>query len=395
MKRGIWLGVLLCVLGATTARGQTRIEVLTEPGTPVVATEFLLTVGPADEPNSKGGVAYLGARAVIAQLQPVLDSLGARVAITPQKDALSFSIVSAPEVWEEATEEVVRGLFRESADSVIMERERRSILAELRGRTSNPADAAVREMDNAFFGADHPWGRPIIGTAGSIATLTYSDIDEFLRAHFTPDRALAVVVGPVDAPDARQHLRPLLGSTFPPPVEVIPYRSAGLPIHRDYNSITTWLTASFRFPETADEEAVRFIAYLAAEEISFSLRQRSVYNVSSEVVPRVGSGEIRLQVVVPPEEAEAWSDRVEGMVETLIDGSMPPDVFAGHRRRFYGQRLASLLAPEDRAHAAVRQLFVRGRLGSLVPDPLELTEDSIREAARSLETPAIVLLGPI
>jgi hypothetical protein len=33
----------------------------------------------------------------------VLDSLGAHLALQVQKDALSFTLIAAPDVWEEAT----------------------------------------------------------------------------------------------------------------------------------------------------------------------------------------------------------------------------------------------------------------------------------------------------
>ncbi|HUE95847.1 MAG TPA: hypothetical protein VMN39_04280, partial [Longimicrobiaceae bacterium] len=312
------LSTLACgAAGAVPATAQQRIAVLTEPGTPVVAAEFLLTTGPLDEEEPLAGVAYLAARSVIAPLAVPLDSLGATLTLTPQKDAISFSVVAAPDAWEEATRLVLDALFRESAQASAVDRERRLIVQELRGRAANPADAATRETDQAFFGLGHPWGRLTVGSPGSVGRLLFEEVEEFLRANFTPDRAFAAVAGPVEEREVRAHLVPLLGSTFPAPVEVDPFRPTERPVVEPYNSITTWVTASFAFPETVDEEAIRFVTYLATEQLSFSPAQRSIYNVSSDVVPRVGRGEVRLQVVIPPEEAGDWETRVSDVIDQL------------------------------------------------------------------------------
>lgn len=396
MRTISWLaplaGTILC---ASVASAQQRLAVLTEPGTPVVATELLLTVGPLDEKEAEVGITYLAARSAIAPVTTALDSLGARVTITPQKDALSISVVAAPDAWQEATTAVLDALFRAPPQREAVARERRDIANELRGRAANPADAATAEADQAFFGLGHPWGRPTVGTPGSIERVPIEDVEQFLRANFTPDRTLAAVAGPVDEADAREHLLPLLGSTAPAAVEVDPFRPAERVVREPYNSITTWVTASFPFPETADEEAIRFLGHLAAEALSYAPSRRSVYNVTSQVRPRVGGGELRLQLVVPPEEAEEWEELVEETVDALAERTFLPDVFDNHLRRYRGERLMALISPEDRAHEAARQLLVEGRYTGLVPDLTEISQARVREAARSIGAPTIVLLGPV
>lgn len=389
----LFASALLLAL-ATQLGAQERIAVRTEPGTPVIAIEFLLTIGPIDEESGRGGLAHLSARTAIAPLESTLDSLGAHIALAPEKDALSISVIAAPEVWEEAVCQTVIALFRESPDSLTMIRQRQETAAELRGRQSNPADAATLEMDRAFYGADHPWGRPTIGTPESVQRLTFREVDEFLRAQFTPDRAFVSVVGPVEAQAALDHIRPLLGTAFPSPVEVIPFRPEASPLKRSYNSITTWISATYRLPETADLEALRFLAFLATERLSFSPSQRSVYNVWSDFVPRVGGGEMRLQVVIPPEEEDVWTERLETIVTRITTEPMIDDVFESLLRRYHGERAMQLLAPEQRAHAMARELLVEGDADDLLPRTGGLTQERIREAARSLASPTIVLLGP-
>lgn len=388
--------VLIFLFRAASAAGQSaqRLAVLSEPGTPVVAAEFLLTVGPADEEASLAGLANLSARAAVAGLRADFDSMGVHLNVTAHKDALAFSLIAAPDAWKPATRLLLEALLTEAPDSADVEVEKRAVIAELAARQSNPADAATRELDSSFFGTNHPWGRPTIGTPQSLARIGTADVDEFLQENFVSGRTLAAVVGPVDEADVREHLEPLLGSGNPTPVEVVPFSSAERPVRRDYNSITTWVAASFRFPETADEDVLRFVAFLAGQTLSFSPSQRSVYDVDTDVFARAGSGEIRLQVVIPPEESDEWAERVSEAFADLESGSLPEDVFDGHVRRFRGERLLQLITPEARAYAAARQLLVYGRFDGLVPDTADLSQARVRDAARSLNDPTVVVLGP-
>lgn len=390
------LMTLVAPLSSASLFGQApqRIVVLSEPGTPVVAAEFLLTVGPADETADLAGIAHLAARAAVSRLRTEFDSMGVHLNVTSHKDALSFSIISAPDDWETATSLLLEALFEEKPGSEEVARERQAIIAELAGRQSNPADAATRELDSAFFGAAHPWGRPTVGTAQSLGRIRPADVVEFLEENFEPDRAIAVVVGPVNEADVRAHLQPQLGRGAPAPVEVVPFRSAERPVFRDYNSITSWVGAGFRFPETGDEEALRFVAYLAEDALAFSPSQHSVFNISSEFFPRAGGGEIRIQVVVPPEESSEWAERIDDAIAGIEASPLPDDVFESHLRRFQGERIVNLLTPEARAYAAARHLLVHGTFTGLVPQGEEMTQARVRAAARSLNEPTVVVLGP-
>src|SRR5690606_31546115 len=191
-----------------------------------------------------------------------------RADVAAHKDALAFSVWAAPEIWEDATRIVAHAILREPPAANVVTRERASIVGELRGRLANPADAATRALDRAFFGAEHPWGRPTVGTPETVERLTPAQVADFLVANFTPARVYAAVIGPVEASEARAHLRSLLGTVFPTPVAAIPPEPVERLVREDYNSVTSWVSASYSFPETADEEALRFVVFLVADALS-------------------------------------------------------------------------------------------------------------------------------
>lgn len=380
--------------GGAIAGAQTRIAVRTEPGTPVVATEILLAAGPADEPSDKAGLAYLSARAVTAPVLPTLDSLGAHLEVGAAKDAVTFTLTAAPDVWEEAIRTLLVALFRDPPQGSAVLREKAAVNAELASRASNPGDAIVREVDAAIFGKDHPWGRATVGTPTTVGKLSLEDVNRFLRQHFTADRAVAAVVGPIEAPRARQVLGAYLEASGPIERDTLSPSPARSPVRRDYNSITTWVAVSYPFPAQVDLEALRLLAQLAIDELAFSPSRQTVFNARGDVFPRLGGGELRFQLVTPPDEAGQWADRIRDVVAGVTDRPMLADVFEARLRRYRGERLLALAAPEERARELARALLVSGTDRTTLPELESLTVARLRAAASSLGDPTVILLGP-
>ncbi len=390
LLRAAALALLLPAAGVA----QEHVVVRPEPGTPVVAVEVLVAVGPADETPEQAGLAYLTARAATAPIRPILDSLGARLVVQGHKDALSFTLTAAPDAWREASQTLLVALFRDPADSAATMRERAAIAADLVGREASPADALSRQVDRAAFGPDHPWGRPAVGYSSTVRTLTPADVHDFIRARFVPERTAVAVVGPVVAEEARAHLRGFFqGAPWDAP-RVEPGAPLESPVREEYNSITTWVAAVYPFPADADEEAVRLLAELVTEGLSFGPSRSSVYNARSEVARRPGGGELRIQLVVPPGEADAWARRIPEAVAGYAENALSPAVFRERLRRHRGLRLREMDTPEARAQAAARAVLL-GRDGSVRPaDMGGLDPERLRSTARSLGEPMLVLLGP-
>lgn len=381
-------------LAAPSLRAQERISVRSEPGTPTVAVEVRIAVGPADEPAESAGLAHLTARAAALPIRPTLDSLGARLEVTSYKDAVAFGVTAAPEVWKEAVRTLLVSLFRDPADPAAVVSEREAIRGELLARASNPADALLREADAAVFGDGHPWGRPTVGTAATLDGIGAAEVDGFLRTFFVPGRAVVAAVGPVDADEARAHLLASFPATEWRPPVTEPTQPAPSPVTRDYNSITSWVSASYPVPPTADAEALRLLADVVLERIGFAPNRHSVYNARAELIRRAGGGELRVQMVVPPAEASLWTERIQDAVEAFAT-PLPRAAFEQALRRFRGQRLLQLAAPEERAAADAEALLTTGHPADVAARLNGLSPQRLADAAAALPAPVVVVLGPL
>jgi predicted Zn-dependent peptidase len=285
-------------------------------------------------------------------------------------------------------------LFRDPVDSASTARTRAAIVRELAAREASPADALERERAKAVYGEDHPWGRPAVGTPTSVRAIRVSQVDAFLRQNFTPERSVVAVVGPIEEAEVRDAVAgqmpagELVTDTLPPA------QPAEAPVEADYNSITTWVSATWRFGPDSDVEALRMLAQLALDRVSFGPSRRSVYNSRAEVVRYAGGGELRLTLVVPPREAEQWAAQLREAVGGYANEALQAAVFTERLRRFRGERLLELDLPEQRAAAMARSALLGDRTATLV-DFTRLNPERLQAAARGLQPPIIVFLGPV
>jgi zinc protease len=392
MIRARHAALLAATLLARPGAAQDRVLVRPEPGTPVVATEVLVAVGPADEAEGKEGITYLTARSVTAPILPVLDSLAAHLVVEQHRDAVSFTVIAAPDNWQEATRTLLVALFRDPVDSVATVRQRAAAVAELQARERSPSDALARGVDAAVFGEDHPWARPAAGTARTAGRITVAEVDAFLRSGFTADRAVIAIVGPVEsgagqALSAFMEPGPLRAATVEAP------RPAGEPVRQAYEAITAWVAAVYPFGPDADDEALRMLSRLALEQVSFGVQRPQVYDSRAEVVRHAAGGELRLEMVVPPREVEQWAERLGQALSRYADEPLSDALFAQRRRRYRGERLLALESPEARARILARRTLL-GLPTVPLTDLEGLTPERLEQAARSLGRPVIVFLGP-
>ncbi len=104
---------------------------------------------------------------------------------------------------------VLRG--RCAADDVEIERD--VVLEEIAMRDDDPEDTLGDVFLSAMFGT-HPVGRPVIGSASSIAAITRAQLHSFHMRRYTPERMVVAVAGNVDHDEVmalvRQHFGPRL-----------------------------------------------------------------------------------------------------------------------------------------------------------------------------------------
>jgi predicted Zn-dependent peptidase len=197
-----------------------RIVVLEQHELPLVDVILQVRSGGESDPDGKMGTAAL----VAAMLT---EGTTNRTALQIADQAAYLGIrLNASSGWEQSNVSLhaptaqldsALALFSDvalrpnfpTADLERVRKVRLTALQQLRDRAPAIAD---RAFASAVFGPQHPYGRPLAGTEGSLAAITRDDVQRFYTTHYRPNNATLLVVGDVRPDDVERRARDLFGA---------------------------------------------------------------------------------------------------------------------------------------------------------------------------------------
>lgn len=194
---------------------------------------FVRGAGSAFEPGEAEGVANLvtalmtrGTAQMDAEaIAEALDFMGASLSFSAAEEYAQASGDSLtqhfPRLMEIAADCLTGPSFKD--EEFVKERSRR--IDGLKAAKDNPGAAVRLYFQKAYFGG-HPMGRLAGGTEASLGRMTVQSVKDFYGRHYRPDRAVAAVVGDIDAAALKPLLEKTLGRWRNPagaaPVDVLP-----------------------------------------------------------------------------------------------------------------------------------------------------------------------------
>jgi zinc protease len=252
---GFMVGLAMTAMMSTPSHAAAKIQHLISPGgieawfvqdatVPLVAMEFAISGGAAQDPADKSGVGNLVA-GLIDEGSGDLDSKTFHERLDRRAIDLSFSVTRdyfrgsmrmLKDNRDEAFDLLRMSLTSPHFDGADVERIRTQVLSGLRRDTSNPSALASRKFLQTAFG-DHPYGRPSNGNLESVPNITIADLKDYVSRVLAKENLKIAVVGDIDAASlgrlldqtfgalpARASLAPVpdIEATRPPVREFIP-----------------------------------------------------------------------------------------------------------------------------------------------------------------------------
>jgi predicted Zn-dependent peptidase len=168
-----------------------------------VAIGFWIGVGSRDERDTKAGISHFiehllfkGSRSYDAlQIAEVFDSFGGELnAATSREHTVVYARVADQHLepaLDVMTDMVYAPLFAD------LDAEREVVLEEIAMYEDTPQDLVHDLASQAVFGA-HPLGRPVLGTADVISSVTRRSLSSFHRAMYAPGNVVVAAAGRVD-----------------------------------------------------------------------------------------------------------------------------------------------------------------------------------------------------
>ncbi|MBX6365200.1 MAG: insulinase family protein [Gemmatimonadetes bacterium] len=403
MRRRTWVrgapGVA-ALLGALLAwapgplRAQ-RALVLPQPQGTAVGVSVTLSAGGGGEADAEAGASRLAAEAIVEAIRPELAALGATARVECERSWLRVTLLAPAPTWRVGTSLLLDAIFHPSIAEDALERARARLERTLRIEEGNPAEEIRVAVHEALFGLEHRWARARCGVAERVDSLSPELVARVARARFAAARATAAVVGPVDRAEAQGLLRRALGPATTPvsaPAPNPPPMSGSRTV--DAATVTSWVAVAYRLPADADEEAVRLLGWLVTASLEPAPQRPGIVDVSSALERWGGGGALVIYAITAPERARECAARIQELVEEAAGGRVAGDAFRALLRRYRGERLLALAAPEARAAEASLRLFLDHGYEPVEARIDALTAERLRGSAERLGAPAVAILGP-
>lgn len=211
------LVAVLVVVAALAPRPSSAVEVqrVVSPGgieawlvqddmLPILSFAFAFRGGAALDPEGKEGLAALAAVALdegAGDLDTVafhdrLDDLSIELGFSAGMDEIRGGVRTLVENSDEAARLLALAVTAARFDPDVVERKRGEMIASLKASERDPGTIASRAWFSRVF-PGHPYGRPVRGTAQSIAAVTRDDLVRFRAARLGRDNLVVTAAGNV------------------------------------------------------------------------------------------------------------------------------------------------------------------------------------------------------
>ncbi|HUF44414.1 MAG TPA: pitrilysin family protein [Aestuariivirgaceae bacterium] len=225
---GLIAALLTAVSSHVSARPGIEIQSVTSPGgitawlveddtIPLIAMNFSFSGGASVDSDDKAGLANFlsgmldeGAGDLDSEaFQRRIDELSVRMSFRAQRDHFTGSLQTLSQTRDEAFGLLRLALTAPRFDAEPLQRVRGQILLGILQDNEDPDHIANQAWMRAMF-ADHPYGRPVEGTAETVNAIQAVDLEALRQRLFARQRLRIAVVGDIDA----ETLKRLLDDTF-------------------------------------------------------------------------------------------------------------------------------------------------------------------------------------
>ncbi|PPD42650.1 MAG: peptidase M16 [Methylocystis sp.] len=348
-----------------------ELVVIPDMRTPVVTHMVWYKNGSADDPVGKSGIAHflehLMFKGTTNHPQGEFSNLVAELG--GQENA--FTSYDYTAYFQRIGKEHLKTLMAFEADRMrnlvltdeVVTPERDVVLEERRMRTDNDPAAQLDEAVQAALFAHHPYGTPIIGWNHEIESLDRNDALHYYDRFYTPENAILIVAGDVEAQEVLALARETYGA-IPACAEPPRRNRTKEPPHRAHRLVSlsdekveqpsherVFLVPSYRTAQPGEAEALETLAYMIGGGATSALYETLV--VESKLA--VGAGayylgsavdDTRLWVYATPAPGVSL-ERLDAAIEDVLKRFIEQPIDAEHLARAKTRLVADAIYAQD------------------------------------------------
>ena len=391
--------------------------------TPAVAIALTLRAGSIADPPGGAGMTWLLSRVVdrgtatraAADIAEELDSRGITLTVLVTRHTLTLGCRCLADDFEPVLALLGDIVMSPSLPEDEIATRKGEVITSIRQDEDNPAIRATETLMALLYPDGHPYGRRTKGSVDVVEQLTRDQLAGLHDQYFAPGVLTAVIVGDVEASQARETTMRVLGGwtkPAPPPLVVPPVvpaperRRVVIPMmNKSQADIAYGFTAI-----TRDDPSyyahwlmnVAFGQYAIGGRLGDSIRERQgmAYYVSSSLDANVAPGPLTIRAGVSPANVDRAVASIDEEIGRLLRDGLTPKELDESRRYLTGSIPRSLETNGAIANfLQVEEFFGLGLdYDARLPDLLNaVTLDEVNAAARRSLNPdraTIVIAGP-
>jgi zinc protease len=202
----------------------------------VAAVQLWVRAGARDERPDEAGLSHFIEHLLFkgtptrgpGVIDETISGLGGEMNAATSQDWTYFHVVLPATRLETALDILADAARHAAFDPVEVERERHVVLEEIRRAEDTPSAALWRILSRGHFG-EHAYGRPVLGTAASIAGVPHETIVDYFRRSYVPNNSTVVVAGSMPVAESLDAVTRVFGGWAPSPLPARSRRSPAPP----------------------------------------------------------------------------------------------------------------------------------------------------------------------
>ena len=202
----------------------------------VAAVQLWVRAGARDERPDEAGLSHFIEHLLFkgtptrgpGVIDETISGLGGEMNAATSQDWTYFHVVLPATRLDTALDILADAAQHAAFDPVEVERERHVVLEEIRRAEDTPSAALWRVLSRGHFG-EHAYGRPVLGTAASIAGVPHETILDYFRRSYVPNNSTVVVAGSMPVAESLDAVTRAFGGWAPSPLPARPRRSPAPP----------------------------------------------------------------------------------------------------------------------------------------------------------------------
>ncbi|MDA8443019.1 MAG: pitrilysin family protein [Peptococcaceae bacterium] len=267
------------------------VRIITEeiPHVRSVAIGLWVGAGTRDEQEDNAGISHFiehmffkgTLKRSAKDLAESLEAVGGQLNAFTAKEYTCYYAKILDEDFDLAVDVLSDMYFNSRFEPKEIEKEKKVVVEEIKMYEDSP-DELIHDVFTQAIWEGHPLGKPILGTADSIAEMNRDKIDRYLKCHYAPQNLVIAVAGKISQQEVHAKLAPIFGLFQGACNRILDHKPLAHPVIKHVAKETEQMQIVLGVPGLAQEDPKIYALHVLNNVLGGGLSSRLFQEVREE-----------------------------------------------------------------------------------------------------------------